>query len=350
MKPTFLAIIAGFLSGALVVASLSGASISVAYLTLVLPLPMLMAGLALGTRGSRIAVVSGLAITTLANPVSGLAFALMFGFPVWLITRLALTGPNGPVTQPPEHTGPFQQEGSATTSTPQDRILGRVRDWHIEDDQPRRDVGWFPAGYITAIIAVLAGAFIVAGGVMTSGSGGLQFAVTAYLTDVAAVIAGMQDQKLLHDAILLAVPFFPGSVAAFWALSLLANAILAQGLLAKGGRNLRPTPRLREVTLPDWLSWVLVASALMALIAPGEMEYIGRNLALTLAVPFFFLGLAVVHKVAGLTPLPGALLALIYMVMIFSGWFALVIAGLGVLEQWVGLMARMEPPKNGLES
>jgi len=63
-----------------------------------------------------------------------------------------------------------------------------------------------------------------------------------------------------------------------------------------------------------------------------------------LAVPFLFSGLSVVHKLAAFTPLPGALLALVYMVMIFSGWFALIIAGLGVLEQWIGLKDRMDTP------
>ena len=344
MKPTFLAITAGLFSGMLVVASLSGASIAVAYLTLVLPLPMLMAGLGLGTRGAVIAVTSGLVITSLVSPVSGMAFAAMFGLPVWLIVRLALTGPNGPVVQAPQHEGPRAQEGLPTQSTFQDRILGRSVDWEGEIGQPQRDVGWFPAGHIAAVMTVLAGGYMIAAGFMASGNGGLEQVITAYLTDVAEMIAGAQGQEVLHDAILLAVPFFPGSVAAFWVLSLLVNAIIAQGLLAKGGRNLRPTPRLRELTLPDWLSWALVLAALIALIAPGEMEYIGRNLALTLAVPFVFLGLAVVHKLAAFTPLPGALLALIYMVMIFSGWFALVIAGLGVLEQWVGLKDRMDTP------
>jgi len=344
MKPQFLAISAGLFSGILVLASFSGASISVAYLTLVLPLPMLMAGLGLGARRAVIAIASGLVVTSMVAPATGLAFGLMFGLPVWLIVRLSLTGPEGIIDEAPEQSGPYVQEGEQTSSTFKERILGQgVKDWNSESDAPQRDLGWFPAGYITAVITGLAGVYIVAVAVTTSSQGGLEQAATTYLTQVAEMVAGAQGQEVLKDAILQAVPFFPGSVAAFWALSVLCNAILAQGLLAKGGRNLRPTPRLGELTLPDWLSWALVASALIALLAPGEIEYIGRNLSLVLAVPFFFLGLAVVHKLAGMTPLPGALLSLIYVVMIFSGWFILVIAGLGILEHWVGLKAHMEP-------
>jgi len=100
-------------------------------------------------------------------------------------------------------------------------------------------------------------------------TGGLEAAVSEYLTAVANASAEPQGKEVLREAIMLAVPFFPGSIAAFWALTLLLNAVLAQGLLAKGGRNLRPTPRLRELRLPDWLSMALVATALMARIARG---------------------------------------------------------------------------------
>ncbi|PHS78891.1 MAG: hypothetical protein COB59_04710 [Rhodospirillaceae bacterium] len=344
MRPSFLAIFAGLASGFLVLASFSGASIAVAYLTLVLPLPMFMAGLGLGTRRAMIAVASGVVVTASVAPETGLAFALMFGLPVWLIVRFALTSPNGVVVEAPEHSGPYTQEGPATTSTFQDRILGRVQDWDNQAGKPPRDLGWFPAGYIAALITALAGVYIIAVAVMTSSHGGLEQAATAYLTEVANMVAGAQGQEVLKEAILRAIPFFPGSVAAFWALSILCNGIMAQALLAKGGRNIRPSPRLRELSLPDWLSWALVSSALIALLAPGEMEYIGRNLTLVLAVPFFFLGLAVVHKLAGMTKFPSALLSLIYVVMIFSGWFILVIAGLGILDHWIGLQSRMDSP------
>ena len=340
MKHTFLAICAGVVSGLLVVASLSGASIAVAYLTLVLPMPMLMAGLGLGIRAATIAVATGTVVATMASPIAGFVFAVLFAAPAWLIIRLALTGPQGPVKVPPEHSGTYRQEGPETQSTFQDRILGRVGDWDAEPGAAPRDRDWYAAGHILAVVAMIACGHIIAAAIWT---GGLEAAVTLYLTKVADAIAAPQGQEVLREAIMQATPFFAGSLAAFWALSLLGNTVLAQGLLAKGGRNLRPTPRLRELRLPDWLSWTLVAVALIALIAPGEIEYIGRNLFLVLAVPFFFLGLAVVHKLAGMTPLPGALLSLVYLVVIFSGWFALVIAGIGILEQWIGLSNRMQP-------
>lgn len=341
MKHLALAVGAGVISGLLVVASLSGTSIAVAYLTLVLPMPMLMVGLGLGTRAALVAAMSGTAVAMLASPVAGLMFVVMFAAPAWLIVRLALTGPDGPVTHPPAHPGSYRPEGPETQSTFAERITGRVKDWEGEPGEPPRDLGWFPAGSIVAAVAFVAGVLIIGAAIWT---GGLEAAVTTYLTALADAIAAPQGEEVLREAIVRATPFFPGSIAAFWAVVMLGNAVLAQGLLAKGGRNLRPTPRLRELRLPDALSWALVAIALITLVAPGEIEYISRNLALVLTVPFFFLGLSVVHKMAAMTPLPGALLALVYLVVIFSGWFALLIAGIGILEQWVGLRSRMNPP------
>lgn len=156
-------------------------------------------------------------------------------------------------------------------------------------------------------------------------------------------IGGKQDQDVLKDAAVLFTPLFPGAVAGMWAILLVFDTVIAQALLARGGRNIRPSPRLRELTLPDWLSWPLVIAAIAALIGPGDVEYTGRNLAMVLAVPFYFLGLAVLHKMASLVTFSGMLIAMFYMAM-FTGWFILVVAGLGLLEQWVGLKKRLSPP------
>jgi len=341
MKHTLLAIAAGIVSAVLALASLSGASIAVFYLSLVHPLPLFYAGQSLGVRAASIASATAVAIVALANPVSGLVFGLLYAVPVWVIVRLSLIGPDGVIWQIPEDRHAHTPEGPKTQSTFADRMLGRGVDWQGQPGEPPRDTGWFPAGSILAMIAAVGGVYIIALSVMTGG--GLEETVTQALTELSNAFAAPQGETVLQQAVLTLVPYFAGMAAAMWALGLVLNVVIAQGLLAKGGRNIRPSPRLRELTLPDGLSWALVGSALMALIASGEIEYIGHNLAIVLSVPFFFLGLAVVHKLAGLTPLPGVMLGLVYLVVIFSGWFVLVIAGIGILEQWFGLRNRMKP-------
>lgn len=342
MKHTLLAITAGIISGLLALASLSGASIAVFYLSLVHPLPLLYAGLSLGTRAAFIASATAVLIVSLASPSSGLVFGVLYAVPVWVIVRLSLSGPQGVIRDVPESQGPHASEGPETQSTFGDRMIGRVQDWTGETGAPPRDTGWFPAGYILAVLTAMSGAFIIAASIVTGGA--LEETVTLALSELSTAIAAPQGQDVLQTAVLALVPYFAGMAAAMWAFGVLLNVVIAQGLLAKGGRNIRPSPRLRELTLPDGLSWALVGAALLALVAPGEMGYIGRNLAIVLAVPFFFLGLGVVHKLASLTPFAGAMLAMVYLVMIFSGWFVLVIAATGILEQWVGLKDRMNTP------
>ena len=190
MKPSFLAISAGAVSGLLVVASLSGASIAVAYLTLVLPMPLFMVGLGLGVRAVLVAALSGTAIAMAANPLAGLVFAVLFAAPAWLVVRFALMGPSGPVNVAPPHEGPYRQEGPETSSTFQDRILGRGANWDGEPGEPPRDLGWFPAGHILAVVAVIACGHVVMAAIWT---GGLETGVTTYLTALADAIAA--DRK-----------------------------------------------------------------------------------------------------------------------------------------------------------
>lgn len=326
----------------LALASLSGASIAVFYLSLVHPLPLFYAGQSLGVRAALIASATAVLIVALTSPYSGMVFGLLYAVPAWVIVRLSLIGPNGVVWQIPEDQQAHTPEGPKTQSTFADRMIGRVDHWEGKPGELPRDFGWFPAGHLLAAFAAMGGAIIVTASLLTGG--GLEETVKVALTEVSNAFAAPQGQEVLHRAVMTLAPYFAGMAAGLWALGLVVNMVIAQGLLAKAGRNIRPSPRLRELTLPNWLSWALVGSALLALIGSGEIGYIGHNVVLILAVPFFFLGLAVVHKLAGMTPLPGALLALMYLVVIFSGWFVLVIAAIGILEQWVGVRSRMETP------
>ena len=120
-----------------------------------------------------------------------------------------------------------------------------------------------------------------------------------------------------------------------------ANATLAQRLVKKLGKNLRPTPTYNRLTLPDWISWFLVASASLALIGSGDIEYMGRNLAMITATPFFFVGLAIIHSVTRYVNFPMAMLLGTYLALLMTSWAAVVVAGVGIIEQWYNLRQRL---------
>ncbi|HEY4635442.1 MAG TPA: DUF2232 domain-containing protein, partial [Rhodospirillales bacterium] len=142
-------------------------------------------------------------------------------------------------------------------------------------------------------------------------------------------------------------PLFPGAVGGSWLIMSVVNAALAQAILVRMKRNLRPTPAYAETTLPQWVSWPLVGAAALALIGSGDLQYTGRNLAMVLAVPFFFVGLAVVHTLARRVAYKGLILAAFYLVLVLSGWAMVAVASFGVVDQWFGLRHRFAGPPAG---
>ena len=123
------------------------------------------------------------------------------------------------------------------------------------------------------------------------------------------------------------------------------NASIAMTILTRTKRTKRPKIKIADLNLPDWMSWFFVIAAIIALLGGGEMKFLGQNLALILATPFFFLGLAVVHNLARYVALPGLLLTSFYLVLILSGWIALAVMAAGIIEQWIGLRRYFGPKK-----
>ncbi|MCG8509099.1 MAG: YybS family protein, partial [Rhodospirillales bacterium] len=105
-----------------------------------------------------------------------------------------------------------------------------------------------------------------------------------------------------------------------------------------------PTPRLKDFILPDWISWLLVGSAALALLGSGDAAYLGRNLVVIMAVPFFVLGLVVVHTASKRASAAKFLLVVFYVVLFLLAWALPAVAVLGLIEQWVGIRSRLAPP------
>jgi len=125
---------------------------------------------------------------------------------------------------------------------------------------------------------------------------------------------------------------------AVWLVMIVVNAAAAQAIVVAGGWNRRPSPRWTALSLPDWLSWLLVGAAVAGLAAGGDLGYGGRNLVVVAAVPFFFLGLAVVHGVVGRGPGRGFRLFGLYLLLVLMcAGVAPLIAAVGRVAAWAGL-------------
>ncbi len=310
-KETLIALAGGFLSAIAAMAILAGVpgGMVLVYLS---PLPLFLVGLGFGTRATALGGVAGLLITGVAGGLmAAAAYTMISAFPAWLVVRWALSS------------------------------------------RPAADgsIAWYPIGTALGGLAALAAGMVVAASLILDRgvAGGLEDMIAGHLNGpVSAIWPSLSDPN--RDVVVgLLAPVFPGAMGAVWVLMSILNGALAQSILVRLGRNLRPTPSMSDLTLPDWSSWALVGAAAAALVGSGDVEYVAKNIAIILAVPFFILGLSVVHTLAGRMAASGILLAGFYLILLVFGGAILVVAGIGVVEQWIGLRRRLTGGGGGRE-
>ncbi|NQV46182.1 MAG: DUF2232 domain-containing protein [Rhodospirillaceae bacterium] len=274
------------------------------------PLPLLLVGLDHGIRAVSIAALGGIVFAgVFGGPMAGVLYAAVHALPMWIIVWLALI--------------------KQTVITPSGGTAEK----------------WYPAGYILCILSVLAaGMMVVAFVSAMPEQGGLIGMVKAYLEQVFSFMMPTLEDAARAELVDGIAPLFPGYLAISWVVMAAINASIAMAVLTRVGRTMRPKTKLTDLALQDWMSWALIGAAAMALLGQGELEYIGRNLALILAVPFFFLGLAVVHTVVRRVSFPGTLITAFYVMLILSGWIAMIVIGTGLIEQWAGIRRHLKGP------
>ncbi|MEE9318280.1 MAG: DUF2232 domain-containing protein [Rhodospirillales bacterium] len=311
-KDTLIALGAGVLAALAATAFLSRAP-GALMLVYFADLPLFMAGFAFGPQAAAIGGAAGFMTAGLIG--GGLAagvFGIMQALPVWLVVRQLLLQ------------RPAAVAGSA---------------------EPDGQIEWYPIGDTLCWLTFFAAAMLV---VMTltslTGDQGLSVLVSTNLDEILKGLAPHWDEEHRASMVAVIVPMLPGAIGVSWLVMTIVNATLAHGILTRLKKILRPSPAYAALDLPQWISWPLVLSALLALLGSGEMEYTGRNLAMILVVPFFFLGLAVVHTWARRVTYSGMVLAAFYLVLVLSGWATIVVAGIGMAELWVGLRHRMDGP------
>ncbi|MSO69097.1 MAG: DUF2232 domain-containing protein [Alphaproteobacteria bacterium] len=144
---------------------------------------------------------------------------------------------------------------------------------------------------------------------------------------------------------------FPGMAAAWWLVIVLLNLSVAERLLAKWGRNLRPALSLGRMYLPRWLVALFGVCSLLGLVGDGDLSFIGWTLGLIFVVPFMFVGMVCLHALCrNWGPGPLALIGcyLFMIILIVSGYGAapiLAVAALGIAEQWIKLRDRIGGPR-----
>ena len=265
------------------------------------PLPLFLAGLGLGYQGAATAAAVGAVLVAL---VQGLPFAAIhavtYGLPVCILCRQAL--------------------------------LSRVDDGVSH---------WYPPGRLSLVLAGLATAFFFLWflGMALFGDGLLPL-----LYEIMGQMAAQFADPGQREALLSLAELLPAFGAISWMLGLVVNGVLAQGLLVRFERNLRPSPNLADMELPPALFLVLLGGIVVAMLG-GLLGMIGKTLAAIAVVPYFLLGLGVFHAFS--RGWNGCL----FILMLFYGFVlplffvpaAVVIVGLGLLYAAMRLRAGGKP-------
>ena len=312
---------AGLTSAALYLSVVLGSpgAFLLAYLA---PLPLFLAGLALGLSALLAAGAAACVIVALASG-SVIAAGLYLGIevlPIAVLVRQAL------LSRP---------------------VVGGVA-----DGAGAGALEWYPVGRLTGLLVAMAAAVLVVIWLVFAGSeGGLEGTVQMFLNAglQGMLQAGGAEAEEMTPAIALMAALFPGIAAASWVVMIAVNGALAQGLASRFGRNLRPSPDMATLELPRVLLGALVVAAVVGLVAPDGLGYIGRNLLVVLGMAYLFAGLAVVHGFILRLTARQVLLVVVYVTMVLFGWPVLLVMLLGIVDQLFGLRRRFAGPTQGEE-
>jgi len=200
---------------------------------------------------------------------------------------------------------------------------------------------WYPAGLLVITLSVLGAAiYSLAALWFAMQPEGFEGTIRTFVENLASSIAAPEAADRRKWVVETMTPILPGFIAGSWFVMTAINATLAQALLVRFGRNIRPSPDIVSMEFPNWFPIAAAAAALVGVFLPGAFGFYGSNLAIILIIPFFFMGLAVVHALCRGKSAGSLMLVTFYVMLIFFGWLVVIVAALGLIEQWIGLRRR----------
>lgn len=279
-----IAVVAGFTSVAMLFAGSLGLMLGMVCFV-ISPLPLFLVGLSQGATAALIAGGVGAVAGALFNVGFGVNYLAFYMVPITILCRQALL-------------------------------------WRHDANG---DQVWYPLGRLAAILAglaaiytsaIFAGAALFADGVVTE---------LERTLSVSARLMGVPDDQVGSFAAL--APQVPMNVAVLAMLLLTFNGALAQGLLARFGRNIRPAADIAGLH-PPAIMLAALAIALAACLLPDTAGILGKTLAAIVAVTYFLAGLGVIHAWVRNWSARGIVLPLTYVAAFLLIWPAIIGVGL----------------------
>ncbi len=302
-KDTAIVIGAGALSGLMYASPTMGHTFSLIFVFFA-PLPLFAAGLGFGVTSAIVAIVAGIVSSAVVGgpfdiPFGAPGYVVVEGVPAAVLVRQALLS---------------RQEGGAAV--------------------------WYPPGHLlTWLVGLAAVYFLVAALALSATSGGLVGALEASL---ASWMERAQETGLAADAaemIEFMAGRLPAAAAIGWVFCVSVNMALAQAILVRRRRNRRPSPVFSTIDVPFVVMFPFVATLALAFV-PGTLGFIGLTLAVIISIPYFLVGLAVLHTASRSWPMREIILGGVYILTIVVFWFLVALTTLGFVEHWLRLRRR----------
>lgn len=205
---------------------------------------------------------------------------------------------------------------------------------------------WYPTGLLVCwLVGIVAGYFALALVIFALQGPGLLAVIEGLITATAEALRDANpdlfgDQAPISpDNIPAIAPFIPGIFAASIMVFVVISGALAQSLLTRFKRNIRPSGDFTELELPMPMLYGFGVSLALSL-TTGSLGMIGKTLAVILAVAYLLQGLAVLHAWARRWKGATVVLTLLYLALILVWPAPVLVVGLGLVEQVAHLRRR----------
>ena len=305
-----IALAAGSASALMFASTMSGMPISL-LLSLLAPLPLMVAALGWGPLS---ATIGGIAAASGFGVVFGLhyclAFAILVALPAWWLGHLVLLG------RPQANTAPGN---GATPGAPQ--------------------LEWYPLGRILLWIAGFAIlSSITSWLVLGKGADAIAAALRSALLQVLPMREGLSTGEIeqLVDAL---ITILRGLSAMFVVTTLTLNLWLAAKISAVSGMLQRPWPDLKNTTLPP-MTLVALSVALAFCFVGGTFGIMAQIVAAALMMAYALVGLAVLHTVTLSLKSRAIWLSCAYGILVLLPWSVILLIGLGIADTAFGIRQR----------
>jgi uncharacterized protein YybS (DUF2232 family) len=301
------ALLAGGISALALGVALSHANSLLIFLSYLTALPIFVVGLATGGANALIASAIGMGVLLFATaPTVVLIYALIFVVPASGLVFLALR-------------------------------------YRRSDDGK---VYWYPEGYLlTALTLYACLLFLTIAATAAGPDGGLLTITTRLLNEALPQITAQQPPETaarIAEAIPQLARILPALVGCSWIFLMMISGFVGHIIVKQQNWHIRDVFELKSIVIPQWLIAAAALTGLAGFFAPGDYGYLATNVCMMLSLPFFFVGLAVMHVFAGRQKAPMWVLIPFYVVLTLLPQLGLFVALLGAFDQGLNLRQRLQ--------